>query len=317
MFGMCVSSDVQRDVIDDNAPISDIRYRRKRKRDAGMHPRRWRTRLMRDVSFDTRPSRASMAGVQRREGAKRFRHNTSECEDSMIDLPQGSPSTISSHGDAAEDFDVIIIGAGISGIGAAYRIAERNPGLRYVILERRPRIGGTWDVFRYPGVRCDTSMYALCFPWEPWTRTEAMADGEQIREYITATAHKHGIDQHIRFNTNILGANWDSSTATWTVQADGAAETPTEYRARFVFFGTGYYDYDEAYTPHFPGIEQFAGTVVHPQHWPEDLGLHRQGNGGHRQRRHRGDNGPHPGEEGSGGDHAAALTQLPALTAEG
>src|ERR1700710_287305 len=94
---------------------------------------------------------------------------------------------------AVEDFDVIVIGAGISGIGAAHRIAERNPDLRYVILERRTRIGGTWDVFRYPGVRCDTSAYTLCFPWEPWTRTEAVADGEQIREYIVATAHKHGI----------------------------------------------------------------------------------------------------------------------------
>ncbi len=171
----------------------------------------------------------------------------------------------------AENFDVIIIGAGISGIGAAYRIAERNPGVRYVILERRAEIGGTWDVFRYPGVRCDTSMYTLCFPWEPWTRTEAIAGGEQIREYITATAHKHGIHQNIRFNTHIRSADWDSTTDTWTVRADGASETPTTYRARFVFFGTGYYDYDEGYTPDFPGIEQFAGTVVHPQHWPEDL----------------------------------------------
>jgi cation diffusion facilitator CzcD-associated flavoprotein CzcO len=173
--------------------------------------------------------------------------------------------------DDAEDFDVVIIGAGISGVGAAYRIAERNPGLRYVILERRTQIGGTWDVFRYPGVRCDTSAYTLCFPWEPWARTEAMAAGEQIREYIAATAHNHGIDEHIRFNTHIRSADWDSATDTWTVRAHGAAKNPTAYRARFVFFATGYYDYDEGYTPEFPGAAQFAGSMVHPQHWPADL----------------------------------------------
>jgi cation diffusion facilitator CzcD-associated flavoprotein CzcO len=188
----------------------------------------------------------------------------------MTDIPQNS--SIASPGAAVEDFDVIVIGAGISGIGAAHRITERNPGLRYVILERRARIGGTWDVFRYPGVRCDTSMYTLCFPWEPWTRTEAMAGGEQIREYLTATAHKQGIDEHIRFNTEVRSANWDSATDTWTVQAEGgAAGNHDAYRARFVFFGTGYYSYDEGHTPHFTGAEQFAGTVVHPQHWPEDL----------------------------------------------
>jgi cation diffusion facilitator CzcD-associated flavoprotein CzcO len=185
-------------------------------------------------------------------------------------IPQDPSPADTSQGDGA-DFDVIIIGAGISGIGAAYRIAERNPGLRYVILERRAQIGGTWDVFRYPGVRCDTSSYTLCFPWEPWPHTDAVAGGEQIREYVATTAHKHGIDEHIRFNAHIRSADWDSATNTWTVHADGAAETPTIYRARFVFFGTGYYDYDEGYTPDFPGADQFAGTMVHPQQWPTDL----------------------------------------------
>jgi cation diffusion facilitator CzcD-associated flavoprotein CzcO len=188
----------------------------------------------------------------------------------MTEIPQNSSTA--SPGAAVEDLDVIVIGAGISGIGAAHRITERNPGLRYVILERRARIGGTWDVFRYPGVRCDTSMYTLCFPWEPWTHPEAMAGGEQIREYLTATAHERGIDEHIRFNTEVRSANWDSATDTWTVQTEGgAAGNHDTYRARFVFFGTGYYAYDEGHTPHFTGAEQFAGTVVHPQHWPEDL----------------------------------------------
>ena len=125
---------------------------------------------------------------------------------------------------AATDVDVVIIGAGISGLGAAYRITERNPGTSYVILERREQIGGTWDLFRYPGVRSDSSIFTLCFPYEPWTRKEGVADGVHIREYLNTTAHKYGIDQHIRFNTHVRSADWDSSTDTWTVTAehDGA-----------------------------------------------------------------------------------------------
>ena len=171
----------------------------------------------------------------------------------------------------ATDVDVVIIGAGISGLGAAYRITERNPGTSYVILERREQIGGTWDLFRYPGVRSDSSIFTLCFPFEPWTRQEGVADGVHIREYLNATANKYGIDQHIRFNSRVRSADWDSSTDTWTVTADEEGEAGATYRGRFVFFGSGYYNYDEGYTPDFPGINEFDGTVVHPQHWPEDL----------------------------------------------
>ena len=170
----------------------------------------------------------------------------------------------------ATDVDVIIIGAGFSGLGAAHRITERNPGTSYVILERREQIGGTWDLFRYPGVRSDSSIFTLCFPWEPWTGPERVADGEHIREYLNATAHKYGIDQHIRFNTHVRSADWNSSDDTWTVTAeqDGTEKT---YRGRFLFFGSGYYNYDEGYTPDFPGLNEFDGSIVHPQHWPEDL----------------------------------------------
>src|SRR6516162_2105775 len=166
--------------------------------------------------------------------------------------------------------DVIIVGAGISGIDAAYRITERNPGLTYTILERRAQIGGTWDLFRYPGVRSDSSIFTLSFPFEPWTRKENVADGDHIREYLTATAHKYGIDRHIQFDSHVRSADWDSSTDTWTVtvEQDGANR---HYRGRFLFFASGYYNYDEGYTPEFPGIERFEGAVVHPQHWPEDL----------------------------------------------
>lgn len=169
-----------------------------------------------------------------------------------------------------EVVDVVIIGAGISGIGAAYRITERNPGTNYVILERRERIGGTWDLFRYPGVRSDSSIFTLCLPYEPWTRRERVANGDEIRDYLTDTARKHGIDEHIRFNHHVTAADWDSATDTWTVTADDNG-TQRTYRGRFVFFGSGYYNYDEGYTPDFPGFETFAGTLVHPQHWPEEL----------------------------------------------
>ena len=169
-----------------------------------------------------------------------------------------------------EVVDVVIIGAGISGIGAAYRITERNPGTSYVILERRARIGGTWDLFRYPGVRSDSSIFTLCLPYEPWTQRERVADGDEIRDYLTDTARKHGIDDHIRFNNHVVAADWDSATDTWTITADEDGTRRT-YRSRFVFFGSGYYNYDDGYTPDFPGAETFAGTLVHPQHWPEEL----------------------------------------------
>jgi cation diffusion facilitator CzcD-associated flavoprotein CzcO len=172
--------------------------------------------------------------------------------------------------EAAETVDVLIIGAGISGIGAAYRIHEKNPQLSYTILERRERIGGTWDLFRYPGIRSDSDIFTLSFPYEPWTRPENLADGEHIREYLMETARKNGIDDHIRFNTHVRSADWDSTTDTWTVRTeqDGVEQS---YRGRFLFFGTGYYNYDSPYTPEFPGLEDFTGQVIHPQYWPESL----------------------------------------------
>jgi cation diffusion facilitator CzcD-associated flavoprotein CzcO len=185
-----------------------------------------------------------------------------------------TPQEAAGHTPAEADyFDVVIVGAGISGLGAAYRITERNPHLTYTILERREQIGGTWDLFRYPGVRSDSSIFTLSFPFEPWTRPEGVADGDHIREYLIATAHKYGIDRHIRFNSYVRSADWDSATDTWTITVEqaGDGDAQKQYRCRFVFFGSGYYNYDEGYTPDFPGIEQFAGTVVHPQHWPEDL----------------------------------------------
>jgi len=170
----------------------------------------------------------------------------------------------------AEYFDVVIIGAGISGIGAAYRIHERNPNLTYTVLERRERIGGTWDLFRYPGVRSDSDIFTLSYPFEPWTRPELIADGADIRNYLVGTADKYGISERIRFDTAVSAADWDSRTDLWTVHMTQAGAART-YRARFLYFGTGYYNYDQPYTPDFPGADRFTGAVVHPQHWPDRL----------------------------------------------
>ena len=175
--------------------------------------------------------------------------------------------TVTPHEDV---LDVVIIGAGISGIGAAHHLGERDRTTRYVVLERRDRIGGTWDLFRYPGVRSDSSIFTLSWPWEPWTGKEYVADGDQIRDYMEDAAHKHGIYPHIHFGTEVHAADWDSATDTWTVKVTENGESKS-YRSRFVFFGSGYYNYNDPYTPDFPGIENFTGTVIHPQHWPEDL----------------------------------------------
>ncbi|MCK5755825.1 MAG: NAD(P)/FAD-dependent oxidoreductase, partial [Mycobacterium sp.] len=162
----------------------------------------------------------------------------------------------------AEQADVIIIGGGISGIDAAYRIREKNPDLTYLILERRERLGGTWDLFQYPGIRSDSDIFTLSFPWEPWKREEMIADGGHIWQYLADTAHKHGIDDHIRFNTLVQSADWDWTTHTWTLRADRGGTT-TVYTTGFVVFASGYYDYDEPYVPSFAGLEDFTGEVIH------------------------------------------------------
>ncbi|GAA3710969.1 NAD(P)/FAD-dependent oxidoreductase [Gordonia hankookensis] len=188
------------------------------------------------------------------------------------EVPVNEPDTtsIGSGADGAELHDVIIIGAGLSGIDAAYRLTESDPTTRYLILERREHIGGTWDLFRYPGIRSDSDIFTLSFPFEPWRRPEALAQGADIRDYVTATAARHGITEHIRFGHHVRSADWDSSTDTWTI-ATSAAGTEQTYRCRFVYFATGYYDYDDPYRPRFTGLDDFTGTVVHPQHWPEGL----------------------------------------------
>lgn len=166
--------------------------------------------------------------------------------------------------------DVAIIGAGISGINAAYRLQTSLPAYSYTIFEARGAIGGTWDLFRYPGIRSDSDLYTFGFSWHPWKKDNPIADGPSISKYIRATAARYGIDRHIRFHHRLIAADWSSDKRSWTltVEADGQTRY---FQARFVIFGTGYYDYNEPLQTVIPGLERFKGRIVHPQFWPEDL----------------------------------------------
>jgi cation diffusion facilitator CzcD-associated flavoprotein CzcO len=171
---------------------------------------------------------------------------------------------------ANEHFDVLIVGAGLSGIGAGYHLQTLSPDRSYVILEGREAIGGTWDLFRYPGIRSDSDMYTLGYSFKPWTEAKAIADGPSILKYVRETARDYGIDRHIRYGHQVKGASWSSEDACWTIEAvsDGR---PVKITANFLFLCGGYYSYEGGYTPEFPGAERFKGAMVHPQKWPEDL----------------------------------------------
>ncbi|MBD0321939.1 MAG: NAD(P)/FAD-dependent oxidoreductase [Aldersonia sp.] len=166
--------------------------------------------------------------------------------------------------------DVVVIGAGISGICAGYRLQERRRKTSYVILEKRDDIGGTWDLFRFPGVRADSDIQTMEFPFRPWLGAEVLAPGPAIRSYMHETASVYGIDRNIRFGHRVTGIEWSSQQARWTVSAETARGT-VRFTCRFIMSCSGYYDGDGSFQPHFPGMDRFAGPIVHPQHWPEDL----------------------------------------------
>jgi cation diffusion facilitator CzcD-associated flavoprotein CzcO len=171
---------------------------------------------------------------------------------------------------AIEHFDVLIVGAGLSGIGAAYHLQRDCPGKTYAILEARGAIGGTWDLFRYPGIRSDSDMYTLGYSFKPWKAAKAIADGPSILHYVRETAAEHDIERHIRFGHKVKRAVWSSETATWTIDAERDGKT-VQVSCNFLSMCSGYYAYDAGYTPQFEGVERFKGQIIHPQLWPETL----------------------------------------------
>ena len=172
----------------------------------------------------------------------------------------------------SEHLDVLIVGAGLSGIGAAYHLQDQCPEKRFALLEARADLGGTWDLFRYPGVRSDSDMHTLGFAFRPWTKATAIADGPAILQYLRETAQAHGIDRKIRFHRRVVAAAWSSAQARWTVEvACSDTGEREELTCSFLLGCTGYYRYDRGFTPDFAGVERFQGRVVHPQNWPADL----------------------------------------------
>ncbi len=170
-----------------------------------------------------------------------------------------------------EHVDVVIVGAGISGIGMAYHLSTRCPDRSFTILEARAVSGGTWDLFRYPGIRSDSDMHTLGFAFHPWTDAKAIADGPAILNYVHETAETYDIDRHIRFDHHVEGAEWSTEDACWTVTARTSGGDRITLTCNFLCMCSGYYDYDEAHAPTFAGAESFSGRIVHPQFWPDDL----------------------------------------------
>jgi monooxygenase len=170
-----------------------------------------------------------------------------------------------------EHLDVLIVGAGLSGVGAAYHLQERHPRRSYAILEARAELGGTWDLFRYPGIRSDSDMHTLGYRFKPWTAEKSITDGESILHYIRQTARDHGIEGKIRFRQRVVRAEWSGAESHWRVEAERTDTGETvQLTCDFLWICSGYYRYDEGYTPEFEGRERFAGEIIHPQHWPED-----------------------------------------------
>ncbi len=170
-----------------------------------------------------------------------------------------------------EHVDVLIVGGGLSGIGAACHLQRKRPEQSFLIVEARNAIGGTWDLFRYPGIRSDSDMFTLGYSFKPWEQPKALADGPSIRSYISEAAAENALSEKIRLQTRVLRAEWSTERSQWSVELEGPGGARSTVTCSFLYGCTGYYRYDEPYTPRFEGVERFGGTVVHPQHWPEDL----------------------------------------------
>ena len=179
---------------------------------------------------------------------------------------------VTANGESIEHLDVLIVGAGLSGIGAAHHLQEAFPGRSYAIFEAREELGGTWDLFRYPGIRSDSDMHTLGYRFKPWTAAKSISDGEAILDYVRETARDGRIDAKIRFQHRVVRAEWSSEEALWTVEAERVdSGESVRLTCSYLWVCSGYYRYDQGFTPEFPGAEDFSGEVVHPQHWPADL----------------------------------------------
>ena len=191
----------------------------------------------------------------------------------MADVAEAAPIAPPHVGDPGpvEHFDVLIVGAGLSGICSGYHLQAKCPAKSYAILDGRSAIGGTWDLFRYPGVRSDSEMHTLGYKFRPWRDRKAIADGSSIRNYIAETAQEFGIDRKIRFGQQVARASWSSRDARWTIDATDTEGKTVQFACNFLCMCSGYYDYAEGYMPGWPGMERYQGRVVHPQNWPEDL----------------------------------------------
>lgn len=170
----------------------------------------------------------------------------------------------------SEHVDVLIIGAGLSGIGAAAQLRQGLPELSVAVLEGREASGGTWDLFRYPGIRSDSDMFTFGFKWHPWPSDQSLADGHMILDYLHTIEQEYGVDRLIRYQHTVTAADWDTAARQWTVTAT-TPEGEKRFTTNFLWACAGYYDYDEGHKPEFPGLSEFEGTFVHPQHWPDDL----------------------------------------------
>ncbi len=179
---------------------------------------------------------------------------------------------MTANGESIEHLDVLIVGAGLSGIGAAHHLQEAFPDRSYSIFEAREELGGTWDLFRYPGIRSDSDMHTLGYRFKPWTAAKSISDGEAILDYVRETAREGRIDDKIRFQHRVVRAEWSSEEALWTVEAERVdSGEPVRLTCNYLWVCSGYYRYDRGFTPEFPGAEDFKGEVVHPQHWPAEL----------------------------------------------
>jgi monooxygenase len=175
------------------------------------------------------------------------------------------------------EVDIIIVGAGISGISMAYFIQKNLPNKKYLILDSRERIGGTWDLFKYPGIRSDSDMYTFGYSFHPWVRNESISEGDKIIEYVQSAADTYHLTDKIHFSHSVQSASWSSSHSKWTLEVMNQKTSSTSfYQSQFLLLCTGYYDHNQGYAPSFPGKEDFKGLIIHPQQWPKDFSYSNQ-----------------------------------------